>query len=50
MARLARIVIPGTPYHVTQRGNRRARKRKIMPKFHLTTRLVFERSKTHVPA
>jgi REP-associated tyrosine transposase len=23
MARLARIVIPGTPYHVTQRGNRR---------------------------
>lgn len=24
MARLARIVIPGTPHHVTQRGNRRA--------------------------
>ena len=23
MARLARIVIPGLPYHVTQRGNRR---------------------------
>ena len=23
MARLARLVIPGTPYHVTQRGNRR---------------------------
>jgi len=23
LARLARIVIPGTPYHVTQRGNRR---------------------------
>jgi hypothetical protein len=22
MARLARIVIPGTPYHATQRGNR----------------------------
>lgn len=25
MARLARIVIPGVPYHVTQRGNRRER-------------------------
>jgi len=25
MARLARIVIPGLPHHVTQRGNRRAR-------------------------
>ncbi len=24
MARLARLVIPGLPYHVTQRGNRRA--------------------------
>ena len=24
MARLARIVIPGIPHHVTQRGNRRA--------------------------
>ena len=24
MARLARIVLPGLPYHVTQRGNRRA--------------------------
>lgn len=24
MARLPRIVIPGLPYHVTQRGNRRA--------------------------
>ena len=24
MARLARLVIPGVPYHVTQRGNRRA--------------------------
>jgi putative transposase len=24
MARIARIVIPGTPHHVTQRGNRRA--------------------------
>jgi putative transposase len=24
MARLARLVIPGIPYHVTQRGNRRA--------------------------
>ncbi len=23
MARIARIVIPGTPHHVTQRGNRR---------------------------
>jgi putative transposase len=23
LARLARIVVPGTPYHVTQRGNRR---------------------------
>ena len=23
MARLARIVLPGIPYHVTQRGNRR---------------------------
>lgn len=23
MARLARLVIPGLPYHVTQRGNRR---------------------------
>ena len=23
MARLARIVIPGRPHHVTQRGNRR---------------------------
>jgi putative transposase len=23
MARLARIVIPGVPHHVTQRGNRR---------------------------
>ena len=23
MARLARIVIPGIPHHVTQRGNRR---------------------------
>jgi putative transposase len=23
LARLARVVIPGTPYHVTQRGNRR---------------------------
>ena len=23
MARLARIVLPGVPYHVTQRGNRR---------------------------
>ncbi|MBL4869439.1 MAG: hypothetical protein JKX72_00650 [Robiginitomaculum sp.] len=23
MARLARIVIPGLPHHVTQRGNRR---------------------------
>ena len=25
MARLARIVIPGLPQHVTQRGNRRGR-------------------------
>ena len=25
MARLARIVVPGIPYHVTQRGNRRER-------------------------
>jgi putative transposase len=25
MARLARIVLPGIPYHVTQRGNRRER-------------------------
>jgi REP element-mobilizing transposase RayT len=25
MARLPRIVIPGYPHHVTQRGNRRAR-------------------------
>jgi REP element-mobilizing transposase RayT len=24
MARLARIVVPGFPHHVTQRGNRRA--------------------------
>jgi len=24
MARLARIVVPGCPHHVTQRGNRRA--------------------------
>jgi hypothetical protein len=23
LARLARLVIPGLPYHVTQRGNRR---------------------------
>jgi putative transposase len=23
MARLARLVLPGVPYHVTQRGNRR---------------------------
>lgn len=23
MARLARIVVPGAPHHVTQRGNRR---------------------------
>ena len=23
MARLARIVVPGSPHHVTQRGNRR---------------------------
>ena len=25
MARLARVVIPGIPHHVTQRGNGRAR-------------------------
>jgi putative transposase len=25
MARLARVVIPGLPHHVTQRGNRRER-------------------------
>jgi len=25
MARLPRIVLPGIPHHVTQRGNRRAR-------------------------
>jgi putative transposase len=25
MARLARVVVPGVPYHVTQRGNRRER-------------------------
>ena len=25
MARLARIVLPGIPHHVTQRGNRRER-------------------------
>jgi putative transposase len=25
MARLARVVIPGHPHHVTQRGNSRAR-------------------------
>lgn len=25
MARLARIVVPGLPYHVTQRGNGRQR-------------------------
>ena len=24
MARLARIVVPGLPHHITQRGNRRA--------------------------
>ena len=24
MARLARLVVPGLPHHVTQRGNRRA--------------------------
>ncbi len=23
MARMARIAVPGVPYHVTQRGNRR---------------------------
>jgi len=23
MARIARVVVPGTPHHVTQRGNRR---------------------------
>jgi putative transposase len=23
MARLARVVVPGVPHHVTQRGNRR---------------------------
>ena len=25
MARLARLVVPGLPHHVTQRGNRRER-------------------------
>jgi len=25
MSRLGRIVVPGLPYHVTQRGNRRQR-------------------------
>ncbi len=25
MARLARMIIPGAPHHVTQRGNRRER-------------------------
>jgi len=25
MARLARIVLPGIPHHITQRGNRRER-------------------------
>jgi putative transposase len=25
MARLARLVVPGAPHHVTQRGTRRAR-------------------------
>ncbi|ESY72832.1 hypothetical protein NKJ90_29515 [Mesorhizobium sp. M0051] len=25
MARLARIVVPGLPHHVTRRGNRRAK-------------------------
>jgi putative transposase len=25
MARLARLVVPGIPHHVTQRGNRRER-------------------------
>ena len=25
MARLARMIIPGVPHHVTQRGNRRER-------------------------
>jgi putative transposase len=25
MARLPRLVLPGVPHHVTQRGNRRAR-------------------------
>jgi putative transposase len=25
MARLARVVLPGIPYHVTQRGNRHQR-------------------------
>ncbi len=25
MARLARVVVPGLPHHVTQRGNRRER-------------------------
>ena len=24
MARIARVVVPGIPYHVTHRGNRRA--------------------------
>ena len=28
MARLARLVIPGMPYHVTQRGNRRGKLRR----------------------
>lgn len=33
MARLAHIVIPGAPHHMTQRGNRRANSI-VSPEFH----------------
>lgn len=39
LARLARLVIPGLPYHVTQRGNRRRYARRINARYRWTGHL-----------
>ncbi len=47
MARLARIVVPLTPHHVTQRGNRRMAIFKHASDFALYRDLLAERLKSH---
>ena len=47
MARIARVVVPGVPHHVTQRGNRRQRTFFTTGDFHEYTRLLAEFTRKH---